>query len=901
MKINQPTTQTEQFFLDDEILTSTTDTTGVIRHVSPAFCKVSGFTEQELLGQDQNIVRHPDMPPAAFQNLWDTIKSGRVWNGRVKNRCKNGDFYWVDATVSTVFDNGRVTGYNSLRLKPSREQVETATQLYADMNTGRSKNHFNKNRVSSVMSKMKLWQKFSVLGILAATMFAVPVWQLVSRTNQEIAVTVKEKTGIDYAQEVIKLVQLLQQHRGLSAGVLAGDTSRINALENKRKEVNEQIIVVDATNSKRTELNLTANWQTLRSQWQQLLVDLSALTPATAIERQSALIEAALRFNRRVVDKAGLALDPEIDTYYLMLTAITRIPELSENMGLLRARGNVVLTQKSLPPENRALLKLNVQSVAAIMSFVTENMEKTLPRPALANDIKVMLDVANATTKLVSEKIIETETLTYSAKDFFDLSTNAINQAFTVSDKISKALESGLDDRQHRLEKQRMTLLIGVFTLFGAFAVYSFFITRNLLGAVKAVTGSLHQLNRGEMPTHDEKDYGFEFNQLKDGLNLVVSAVRALIADAGMLSQAAVEGNLSNRADVTRHQGDYRKIMEGVNATLDAVIEPLNAVRTMLIGMEQGDMTLQITQQYRGQLEDLRIATNNTAAKLAQTIGDVINATEQLGNASEQISATSQSLSQATSEQAASVDETSASIEQMAASINQNAENAKVTDGMAGKAAKEAVEGGEAVKQTVAAMKEIAKRIGIIDDIAYQTNMLALNAAIEAARAGDHGKGFAVVAAEVRKLAERSQIAAQEIGTLAEGSVKAAERAGALIDTIVPGIGRTSDLVQEISAASLEQSSGANQINTAMSQMSQITQQNASASEELAATAEEMTSQAEQLQELMGFFNIGQGERRSSNRPLMGSHQPKHSKAPPSAKRVAATDMVHDEAKFERF
>jgi methyl-accepting chemotaxis protein len=326
----------------------------------------------------------------------------------------------------------------------------------------------------------------------------------------------------------------------------------------------------------------------------------------------------------------------------------------------------------------------------------------------------------------------------------------------------------------------------------------------------------------------------------------------------------------------------------------------INEVCKMLGLMEKGDMTAQVTQQFRGQLEELRVAANNTALKLSQTIKAVINASEQLGNASEQVSATSQSLSQATSEQAASVEETSASIEQMSASVNQNAENAKVTDGMASKAAKEAVEGGEAVKHTFEAMKEIATRIGIIDDIAYQTNMLALNAAIEAARAGDHGKGFAVVAAEVRKLAERSQVAAQEIGDLAVGSVKAAERAGELINAIVPGIGKTSDLVQEISAASIEQSSGISQINNAMNQMSQITQQNASASEELAATAEEMTSQAEQLNELMSFFHIGQSqsERRGPDRKLTGTPQPKK---PKSAKRVAASELVFDETKFQRF
>jgi len=175
---------------------------------------------------------------------------------------------------------------------------------------------------------------------------------------------------------------------------------------------------------------------------------------------------------------------------------------------------------------------------------------------------------------------------------------------------------------------------------------------------------------------------------------------------------------------------------------------------------------------------------------------------------------------------------------------------------MARKAAGEATEGGAAVGATVDAMKSIATKIGIIDDIAYQTNLLALNAAIEAARAGEHGKGFAVVAAEVRKLAERSQVAAQEIGELASGSVKTAERAGTLLGEIVPAIRKTSDLVQEITAASDEQSTGVSQINTAMNQLTQLTQQNAAGSEELAATAEEMTAQAEKLRQLIEFFSI---------------------------------------------
>ena len=287
-----------------------------------------------------------------------------------------------------------------------------------------------------------------------------------------------------------------------------------------------------------------------------------------------------------------------------------------------------------------------------------------------------------------------------------------------------------------------------------------------------------------------------------------------------------------------------------------SITRPLIIAVNVANELSEGNLNVKINVDSKDETGQLLLAMQNMVAKLTEVITAVRANADSLASASEEISATAQSLSQSSSEQAASVEETSASIEQMTASINQNTENAKVTDSMAGKAAKEATEGGQAVGSTVEAMKKIAGKIGIVDDIAYQTNLLALNAAIEAARAGEHGKGFAVVAAEVRKLAERSQVAAQEIGELASSSVSLAEKAGKLLDEIVPSINKTSDLVQEIASASSEQSSGVAQINGAMGQLNQTTQQNASASEELAATAEEMSSQTEQLQNVMSFFKL---------------------------------------------
>jgi len=326
--------------------------------------------------------------------------------------------------------------------------------------------------------------------------------------------------------------------------------------------------------------------------------------------------------------------------------------------------------------------------------------------------------------------------------------------------------------------------------------------------------------------------------------------------------------------DVAVRPGDTSSLLFTTREMVTSAGQSIDDVVRVMGALADGDLTQRIERTYQGSFEQMKIYVNNTTSKLADVVSEVNSGAQSLASASEEVSSTAQSLSGAASEQASSVEETSASLEEMTASITQTSENAKVTESMAAKAADEALEGGKAVRDTAVAMKQIAQKIGIIDDIAYQTNLLALNAAIEAARAGEHGKGFAVVAAEVRKLAERSQVAAQEIGTVASSSVQLAERAGQLLETIVPSIKRTSDLVQEISAAASEQTAGVGQINSAMTQMSQTTQQNSASSEELAATAVEMSAQAEQLQGTMGFFKLDSGAVRAQT--------PVGAKRPPS-------------------
>jgi len=405
-----------------------------------------------------------------------------------------------------------------------------------------------------------------------------------------------------------------------------------------------------------------------------------------------------------------------------------------------------------------------------------------------------------------------------------------------------------------------------------------------------------------EIQTHkgDDSSMLFAVKNMIGKLQQVISGQRRLI-------DAANRGNFTERVDITGLAGFQKDMGEGLNQLAATTGASVDDVARVMRALSEGDLTKTIDKTYEGAFGEMKDSANNTVLKLSMIISDVNSAANALTAASVQVSSTAQSLSQASNEQASGVEETSASLEQMTASIAQNTENAKITDGMATKAASEAGEGGEAVKATVTAMKQIAQKISIIDDIAYQTNLLALNAAIEAARAGEHGKGFAVVAAEVRKLAERSQVAAQEIGTVAGGSVELAEKAGKLLDEMVPSIKKTSDLVQEISAASQEQSTGVGQINAAMGQLSQTTQQNAAASEELAATAQEMSSQAAQLQQTMAFFKVA-ATSTGHYRPAGGTNRrPTADKAAVRqtsghvAGNLAVAAGAPDEAQFSKF
>jgi methyl-accepting chemotaxis protein len=406
--------------------------------------------------------------------------------------------------------------------------------------------------------------------------------------------------------------------------------------------------------------------------------------------------------------------------------------------------------------------------------------------------------------------------------------------------------------------------------------VFSYVVARIITRPIYRAVDLSNRLAEGDLNIETDVESNDETGQLLRSMNNMAQRIKTVVSDINMLTDEALEGRLDTRADASKHDGEYRAIIEGINHTLDAVVEPLVVSAENINRISNGDITEKITRDFKGHFNGMKSSINTMIENITTFAVEVQTAAQQVAAGSHELNTNSEQMSQGATEQASAAEEASASMEEMAANIRQNADNALETEKIALKASEDARDGGMAVNEAVDAMKHIADKILIIDEISRQTNLLALNAAIEAARAGDHGKGFAVVAAEVRKLAERSQKAAGEITELSSSSVEVAERAGEVLEKLVPKIQRTAELVQEISAASNEQNAGAGQINSAIQQLDHVTQQNASAAEELSSTSEELSAQASHLQRIIAFFKTEASVDGYAEMPVDNSRKMKH-------------------------
>ena len=700
---------------------------------------------------------------------------------------------------------------------------------------------------------MKLWHKFSVLGLIAAVLCAVPLVQLMQYKGSEIAVAEAEEAGIDPVRTAMLLQGALQTHRGLTGLVLRGDAAPDADRKARAAEVNQHHAKLLGQMQALGYTKAVDQAQAWKSAWDQLAarVDQRALKAEESFAEHSKLVAQNIDLIDTVADASGLSLDPVAESYYLMTAVVDHLPRLVETTARLRGQGAGMLASgKNDPTEaaNLAALMLDARylqgrAAAQIAKAIDLNSDV---KQALAGALSAKSGDVDNFLKLTRSSLVERGGPAPTPSDFFKAGTAAVDAQNRLLTGTSQALEDLLHQRIHQTQVQRATLLAALGGVALAGLLLGMAITRSVTRPLGQAVAAADAVAVGDLGHQIDSQGNDEAARLLQRFaQMQVSLQERQQADAQRMAESQAEAEMA------------QSTAEEINATVD------NAT--------QGDFTRRIPLEGKSAFHaSLCGKFNELIDTISTTMAEVRSAAAQLGSASEQVSQTSQSLAHSASQQAAGVEETTASLHEISASVRQNADSATVTDGIATQAASEAMEGGQAVGQTVDAMKQIAQKIGIVDDIAYQTNLLALNAAIEAARAGEHGKGFAVVAAEVRKLAERSQAAAREIGQLAGNSVGLAERAGHLLERMVPSIHKTSSLVQEIAAASGEQNTSVVQITSAMNHLNSTTQQTASASEELSATAEELSAQAQRLQELMAFFRLAQdapGLQRSASGP----------------------------------
>jgi methyl-accepting chemotaxis protein len=571
--------------------------------------------------------------------------------------------------------------------------------------------------------------------------------------------------------------------------------------------------------------------------------------------------------------------------------------------------------------QKMASLDAQIQAVRSTNSGIIADYEKLIVSDkgrALLQEFKtardgfrVVLDETLTTSRIGTPEakrhaaeVVETQ-LKPLQKKYEDAAENVVTYTKSFADEAGNSVETAADTT-------RTGILVGLGTALLLAILISIFVVRSITAPLASAVGLVQQVSQGDLTHTVDVTSKDELGRMLTAMNGMVGNLKGSAQVASRISEGdlSVEPKaLSERdalgqaligmvANLKTAAGVATRISEGdlsvqpkarsekdvLGQALISMVNNLKSAVNVAASIAEGDLTVQAKPV--SERDNLGQALSRMLANLRKTVSEVGTAASNVASGSNEMSSTAQQLSQGATEQASAAEESTSAMEEMSASVQQNADNARQTDKIASKAAEDARAGGDAVVRTVAAMKQVAEKIGIIEEIARKTDLLALNAAVEAARAGEHGKGFAVVASEVRKLAERSQAAAGEISRLSVGGVQTAEGAGNLLAKLVPDIQKTAELVREIAAASVEQSTGAAQVNKAIQQLDQVIQQDAAASEEMASTAEELSSQAEVLESSIGFFKTGEvRQTRAQSRKLAGGRE---SRPKPAGQRAPA-------------
>ena len=893
MRINKPVSGREVPIPEGELIASRTDLKGRITWVNDAFIAISGFDEQELLGQPHNIVRHPDMPPAAYEDMWRTLQSGKPWQGVVKNRCKNGDHYWVVANVTPVRSEGEVTGYLSVRTRPSEEQVAQAEALYRAVSDGKTP----LRPPTGLMQSLRDWplpvRLYALIGFLIFALVAGAIGGLA--INARLTATLDRVYG-EHAAAAVTVGRIQALMNGLRAEILLSlqhDPAMAFA------QLHDHPLSLHIQNIERDRDLIDTLWAAYKAGGESRFA-----APALALE------QALQRLTREGLNPALQHLEAgEFNqANRVLLFQVNPLHNEARQHGIV-LRESHEQAAAELYAEAKALSTAIIMAVVIAMALLI--LIVWFAARAIVGSVVGPLRQANQALEAIAEgqfdKKIEVHAddeigrllhalrsmqirLNYDVAEMKQMATRALrvkSALDTTSNSVMVADADGeiiycnraIFEMFSKVESQMRQQMPG-FSVAGLLGsnidmyhrqpAHQRGMLANLKGEHRAeieVGGRLFSLIANPIVNEQGERLGTVV-EWRDRTQeaAVEQEVAQIIAMAG-------RGDFAQRLDTSRMEGFFLELSKGINGLLEAVELAVSDVARLFGRLAEGDLTQRIEADYEGLLGELKNDANQTIDTLESTLGRIMEASRSVSTAAQEIAHGNQDLSSRTEEQAASLEQTAASMEELTSTVKANAESAREARQMASLAADTAGKGSRSVQQMVGTMSEIEQAarkivdiIAVIDGIAFQTNILALNAAVEAARAGEQGRGFAVVAGEVRSLAQRSAAAAKEIKALISDSVSKVEQGttlagqtGTVIAEVVDSVGRVAEVVADISAASAEQSSGIEQVNTAITHMDDVTQQNAALVEQASAAAESLEEQANVMVEAVSVFRMQSG------------------------------------------
>lgn len=890
----QPT-NVEYTFPETDSMVTKTDLKGIITYANDDFVKASGYTRAELLGQPHNMVRHPDMPSEAFRDMWAALKAGRPWTGLVKNLRKDGGFYWVLANATPNYEDGKMVGYMSVRTKPSRQQVDEVARAYQLFKTGNAK-HLTirdglviqtgfvarfKEAVSNVTMKKRI---FTVIGTAATMMIIMALLALKALDSNAKAFNSLYDNRVIALGQLSNIQRMLLTNRILATAslsepdLISENTAKIEQniedISQQWKEylttylTPEEQALADKFASERAafanealkpivvalranDLNLAQKIiiEKVRPLYAFVSEDLAKLVQLQINESKKAkqIAEDEYEFNRNLF--IGLVFFSIVFAIlmgeFLMASIVKRFRLFSE----------VVSSGTNTPIDNTKRGEFAVVRDAFKVSQLNNNFNLAYAKQMANENLRIKIGLDNVNTCVLicdnNRQIIYANKA--AEKMFAKVQTDF--QKYMPNFSASKLVGSNIDEYNKH--------------------------TNAMDGLKESISATLHIGGHPFLvyvsPVMNER--GERLGTITEWVDKTEQV--EVEKEVANVIDAIASGDFAQRINEAGKEDFLLSLTKGINKLVSTCSVGLNEVVQVLNAMSHGDLTQKISGEYEGTFGQLKDDTNATVESLISIIEQIKEATDSINTGAKEIASGNNDLSHRTEEQAASLEETAASMEELTSTVKHNAENATQANELAVEASNIAQRGVDVVGHVVRTMDEIndsSRKIGdiisVIDDIAFQTNILALNAAVEAARAGEQGKGFAVVATEVRNLAQRAATAAGEIKHLINDSVskvtggaKLVTQAGETMGEIVTSIHGVTKMMSEITAASVEQSQGIGQVNSAVSQMDEVTQQNAALVEQSAAAAEALEDQARNLSVAVSHFKLSGARNNNFNAP----------------------------------